>query len=77
MTGSESSLWELIASGGVPATLLVVLLMVLREDIVTGRAYRREIERSERLNQQAQEALDQTKRLLAVVDTYAKVISDR
>ena len=65
-------LWELIASGGVPAALLIVVVLFLREDIVSGKAYRREIDRSEKLNAQATETVLLTKRLLDAIDQYTR-----
>lgn len=70
MTVAE--MWDLIGAGGATATLLVVLVLLLREDLVTGRAYRREIDRSEKLNAQAGETTLLTKRLLDVIETYTE-----
>jgi len=65
-------MWDLIGAGGATATLLIVVVLLLREDLVTGRAYRREIDRSEMLNAQAGETVTLTRRLLDVIDQYTE-----
>jgi len=65
-------MWDLIGAGGATATLLIVVVLLLREDLVTGRAYRREIDRSEKLNAQAGETVTLTRRLLDVIDQYTE-----
>ena len=67
-----AELWGLIRTGGVPATLLIVVALFLREDIVAGKAYRREIDRAEKLNAQAGETVMLSKRMLDVIDQYTR-----
>ncbi len=65
MTASE--MWDMIGAGGATATLLIVLVLILREDLVPGRAYRREVQRVEKLQDQADEVIVLSQRLLDAI----------
>lgn len=65
-------LWDVVGAGGATALLLIVLVMIVREDLVTGKQYRREVDRAEKLNSQASEVTVLTRRLLDVIEEYTR-----
>lgn len=68
-----TDLWDLLSAGGLVAALLLYAVLSQREDIVPGRTYRREIERAEKANAQAERSHQMTERLLAAIETIETV----
>lgn len=67
-----TDMWDLISAGGLVAALLIYAVLTQREDIVPGRTYRREIARTEKSNEQADEAKRLTERLLDAIEYLEK-----
>lgn len=67
-----TDMWDLISAGGLVAALLIYAVLTQREDIVPGRTYRREIARTEKSNEQADEARRLTERLLDAIEYLEK-----
>ena len=67
----QSLLAFMVLAGGLVAALLIYAVLTQREDIVPGRTYRREIARTEKSNEQADEAKRLTERLLDAIRTAA------
>lgn len=66
MTAAE--MWDMIGAGGASAVLLIVLVLILREDLVPGRTFRRESGRVEKLQDQADEIVLLSQQLLNAIN---------
>lgn len=66
MTATE--MWDMIGAGGTTATLLIVLILILREELVPGRTYRRACQREEKLQDQADEIVLLSQKLIAAIN---------
>lgn len=66
-------MWDLISRGGLVAALLIYIVMGQREDIVSGKAYRREIDRATKADEQAERSRQLIERLLTAIETMDRM----
>jgi len=60
--------WAVVGGGGVGATLLLVVFLFIREDIVAGRTHRREIDRNEKLSAVFERMISLSERMTDIIE---------